>query len=375
MRFTRKITQISALLLIIALLASPIQAFSLNDLSSTETVISETAVEEAVLTAVSDWFSANYRPFYNLRNVDLRIIRRFTAREGTRYTVAVFCETQLKAASVEELPFVQGVRAEQSHRQTISSAQNRIVSDIVSQIDFSDTYEPLSLDIVVTASTPTRGTLSLSLAYQDGMSTFLYPIDSLRLDADQMRQEGRQTAALLMDIAAQQTQTRGYASYDRIAARDYAWAWTGTNVTSCYDDGASCSILQDRRLWNNAAYPYITNLKHNDCADFVSQCLFAGGIPTESGKWQRFLDSGNGWTWTVVSSLKNYMTGKGYWDASTFAAANAGNILYWNDNSHIALITLNDSVTHRYTAHTSDRHNYQFTNTGRYDFYVIRTTP
>ena len=108
---------------------------------------------------------------------------------------------------------------------------------------------------------------------------------------------------------------------------------------------------------------------------FVSQCLFAGGIPTESGKWQRFLDSGNGWTWTVVSSLKNYMTGKVYWDASTFAAANAGNILYWDDNSHIALITLNDSVTHRYTAHTSDRHNYQFTNTGRYDFYVIRTTP
>lgn len=203
MRLTRKITQISALLLIIALLASPIQAFSLNDLSSTETVISETAVEEAVLTAVSDWFSANYRPFYNLRNVDLRIIRRFTAREGTRYTVAVSCETQLKATSVEELPFVQGVRAEQSHRQTISSAQNRIVSDIVSQIDFSDTYEPLSLDIVVTASTSTRGTLSLSLAYQDGMSTFLYPIDSLRLDADQMRQEGRQTAALLMDIAAQ----------------------------------------------------------------------------------------------------------------------------------------------------------------------------
>ena len=95
------------------------------------------------------------------------------------------------------------MRAEQSHRQTISSAQNRIVSDTVSQIDFSDTYEPLSLDIVVTASTPTRGTLSLSLAYQDGMSTFLYPIDSLRLDADQMRQEGRQTAALLMDIAAQ----------------------------------------------------------------------------------------------------------------------------------------------------------------------------
>lgn len=45
MRLTRKITQISALLLIIALLASPIQAFSLNDLSSTETVISETALK------------------------------------------------------------------------------------------------------------------------------------------------------------------------------------------------------------------------------------------------------------------------------------------------------------------------------------------
>lgn len=209
MRLTRNMLRLSALLLILALLASSIFASTPEVALNTETTVSEAAVEEAVLTTVSDWVSANYQPFYNLRNVDLRIIRRFTAREGTRYTVSVFCETQLKAASVEELPFVQGIRAAQADHTTISSEQDRLVSALVSQIDYSDAYTSLSLDVVVTVCTAARGTLSMSLAYQDGMSTFLYPIDTLRLDADQMRQDGRQTAAFFMDVVAAHSETRG----------------------------------------------------------------------------------------------------------------------------------------------------------------------
>ncbi len=38
-----------------------------------------------------------------------------------------------------------------------------------------------------------------------------------------------------------------YASYDRIAARNYANTWS-TNPTSCYDDGTTCGIKQARNL-------------------------------------------------------------------------------------------------------------------------------
>ena len=99
--------------------------------------------------------------------------------------------------------------------------------------------------------------------------------------------------------------------------------------------------------------------------------MHAGGSPIEAGKWQRFLDGNNGWTWTYVSSLRNYMTSKGYWDNSYFYWANAGNILYWNDSSHIALITLNDGVTNRFTAHTNDRYHYAFSDSNSYNYYAI----
>lgn len=149
--------------------------------------------------------------------------------------------------------------------------------------------------------------------------------------------------------------------------------WTGSGITSCYDDGSSCGILQDRTQWNNTEYPYITTLKHSDCADFVSQCLCAGNIEPVNGKWERFNDKDNNWAWTYVSGLISYMTDEGYFTSSTFAKAAAGAVLT-TSSSHVVLITLNDTVTHRFTGHTNDRNNYQFTNTSGYSYYIIYQT-
>lgn len=131
--------------------------------------------------------------------------------------------------------------------------------------------------------------------------------------------------------------TQSSVSYDRLAARD--WAVDNWNATP--------------------EYPSST-VAGTDCANFVSKALNAGGIPEDkSGKWYRaatwggwpgdhwFRTGYNGQTGVVI-----YMKNKGYFykesDESVIAA---GCIMYWNNTSHVALVTAGDGVTIKYTQH------------------------
>ena len=114
---------------------------------------------------------------------------------------------------------------------------------------------------------------------------------------------------------------------------------------------------------------------HNDCANFVSQAMSAGGLP-ENGKWFRTKNVQTAsWSasWTSVSAMKNYMTTQGYWSPSNFAMCNAGNILL-TSSGHVTMITLNDTVTHCYSGHTNDRRNVSFQNNASYQYYAIKLT-
>jgi len=179
------------------------------------------------------------------------------------------------------------------------------------------------------------------------------------------------------------TQTRGLSTYDRIAARDYAWEHTypgyGVNTSNANLDGSRAQYdcghgyYVDRNYWNDDDYPISTCLWwshcHNDCACFVSQCLAAGGITTTSN-WE-FPSSGDPtYAWHNTTELKKYMTNNGYWDTSTFAACNAGNVVY-TSSGHVTLCTLNDTVTRRYTCHTSDWNNHIYSSA--YAYYTINT--
>jgi hypothetical protein len=146
--------------------------------------------------------------------------------------------------------------------------------------------------------------------------------------------------------------------------------------TSNAEKYCNCGSLYgvDYDYRNNSTYPYFDNACHSDCADYVSQAMHAGGIPIDPGKWERLKDGESGWTWTYIPALKDYMTNKGYWDSSTYSECNAGNILL-TSSSHIVIVTLNDGVTHRYSAHTRDRKDYQFVNASGYAYYTIKTTP
>lgn len=97
----------------------------------------------------------------------------------------------------------------------------------------------------------------------------------------------------------------------------------------------------------------------SDCANFVSKCINAGGIPEDrtggySAGWYpgslHWIRTGNnGETGVVI-----YMQNKGYFSAaSSSSSATEGSIMFWNQKSHVAMVTLIDGATIKYSHHSS----------------------
>lgn len=105
------------------------------------------------------------------------------------------------------------------------------------------------------------------------------------------------------------------------------------------------------------------NNNGSDCANFVSYCLNAGGIPIDdAGDWHpRYEgDTWAGTNWMRTGYYNNggvttYMEDKGYFSSTDlFSDAVLGSIVYWNTKSHVALVTYVDqNGTIKYTQHSS----------------------
>ncbi len=111
--------------------------------------------------------------------------------------------------------------------------------------------------------------------------------------------------------------------------------------------------------------PEFTNENHgSDCANFVSKCLNAGGIPADvAGEWYP------GATWASLGGKHWFRTGynvdnggvilymkdKGYFSSCSVSQVNTGCIMYWNNTSHVALVTQCDGSTIKYSEHSSTK--------------------
>lgn len=337
----KKKTLVFVLCGILVLSSASIPAFALetSQLSDyaleADTIIDEnTVISTNVINLAKKWLIANYREFYDIRNVEAHITKLVNTLQKSRYTVSLGCETMYKYNSVEEIPFVQGLMSVGNRtilNQNEQNALNAQIEKIALDAAFGE-YTDLFVDVVVEIDN-TDSSVPWKMYYQDGMDTTLHELDVLHLDSQELYNSGVQCGEILLASVsgevepASATDPMGYASYDRFAARDYARTYS-SNPTSC-DKCASgaCNILQNTSKWNTTEYPYYSVFLHNDCADFVSQALSVGGIPEKSG-WYRDKGGASGtWTqsWTVVPKLKTYMTRDDhvYWDESTFALCNA----------------------------------------------------
>lgn len=141
------------------------------------------------------------------------------------------------------------------------------------------------------------------------------------------------------------TFTRASGFYDRLAARDYAKR-----------HGADEPEFLSNNIPNGS-----------DCANFVSKCLRAGGIPVDrSGKWYPASNWG-GWpgdNWFRTGYYNNggvvpYMTNKSYfYNETNWRKVFAGSILYRTNTSHVGLVTYGDGSKIKYSHHSNRRKPY-----------------
>jgi len=81
-------------------------------------------------------------------------------------------------------------------------------------------------------------------------------------------------------------------SYNRTAAASCINTYVRATTSRCQT--VPVIVLQDESVWNPAYYPYYCA----DCANYVSQGLYAGGLPTD-GTWYY-----GGTTWIRVGELQ-----------------------------------------------------------------------
>lgn len=109
---------------------------------------------------------------------------------------------------------------------------------------------------------------------------------------------------------------------------------------------------------------------NSDCANFVSKSLCAGGIPEdESGKWYRASTWGNtgtcGINWMRTGSngtdgVMIYMRDKYWFQLTPSGQAKLGSIVFWNRKSHVAIVTLLDGTTIKYSDHSNYQKDYVY---------------
>lgn len=141
------------------------------------------------------------------------------------------------------------------------------------------------------------------------------------------------------------------AQYIKYNAYTYANTWTSNTTKYCrwYNPWGA---MQDESYYNTA---YTSNLC-NDCANYVSQSVHAGGIPTD-GTWYAGSPA-----WVNVSQLASYMTSQNYWSTTTQVNCKAGYPFRLASPEHFMLMVYNDGYTYRFSAHTNDRLNATWTN-------------
>lgn len=144
--------------------------------------------------------------------------------------------------------------------------------------------------------------------------------------------------------------------------REYKNMVSSRNNKMClmkYSGYNSNSAVQYAKKWANGRNPNYKNWGNNDCNNFVSQAVNAGGIPISS-TWHD-----GSYAWIRVINFYNYMHSTDY----TFGGDDSSNsklgdvIQFYNGSwSHSVIITGSNTSGWLYSGHSNNRLNYPLAN-------------
>jgi len=348
-------------------------------------VISNTTINQLKTTAqnaIEQFFRESDKDLYSL--VGFRFDDgEVTQSDGSvQYKTTVTVSERLKAQSVEEMPYIAGYLDElgASSYSTMAASDKAELAKSTFGLNQDTALTEAQQNVVDTFVQSMDATVEMFNEYIGETSDFTYHIkvsapvaepDSITLTGldefdndvnineyelrsyDEIYRNGAEDAqaavqSMMVSPTWVATKINNYNSYNRIAARDYAYKyWSSYN-------------------------PAYTSYKGNggDCANFVSQCIHAGGIPTDA-TWKA-----DSVSWIRASAVPSYMVNKGYATKTSYTNATAGSFAYTSSGAgHIVLVSINDGAKIAYTAHTTDRKDAAFSSTdlnGNYSFYVIK---
>lgn len=348
-------------------------------------VISNTTINQLKTTAqnaIEQFFRESDKDLYSL--VGFRFDDgEVTQSDGSvQYKTTVTVSERLKAQSVEEMPYIAGYLDELgassystmaasdkaelakstfglNQDTALTEAQQNVVGTFVQSMDATvemfDEYIGETSDFTyhIKVSAPVAEPDSITLTGLDEFDNDVNINEYELRSYDEIYRNGAEDAqaavqSMMVSPTWVATKINNYNSYNRIAARDYAYKyWSSYN-------------------------PAYTSYKGNggDCANFVSQCIHAGGIPTDA-TWKA-----DSVSWIRASAVPSYMMNKGYATKTSYTNATAGSFAYTSSGAgHAVLVTINDGAKIAYTAHTTDRKDAAFSSTdlnGNYSFYVIK---
>ena len=348
-----------------------------GELSAKYNIHNETlgAKEKLIINYVCEVVKKCYSEYYTIPTITGYITNSKSSDDGLSVEVSVNFTKILIADSAADLPYIQGLKAASSQ---LSNKEDKIYAkEHISrrEKDLNDNYigveqtENAKFKLLIPTTLESTKLSASFLAnadiyVDDGFGTYIDIDYFVPSTSDEFIQIGKDALDNLLITRRYNAVTSGNSiksntssatDYDRVAARNYARQYT-------------CSLGgQNPSYYNTADYPTYYS---SDCANYVSQCIHAGGIDYETDVWAPYTTY-----WKSVGysgyGLTDYMVDEGFFFySSSKSEAFAGSMISWTSYGHIGMVDQNDTVTMTYCAHTNDRLSSSFVYIYDIEFYI-----
>ncbi len=344
-------------------------------------------MNQQAIKLMEDFISNAYSEYYEVGNFTSKIVSTNITDNRVEIKIMVSFEKVLKASNISELPFIQGMTASVKSLERVRSTDTPIAKYILNeQITAISEYigevqEENAIFRVL--SNTVNDNLANPILEVYGVDEFIPAEYFIPQSPDELYAEGildlernvvstKEAIAIVypdLDVnkisesQINMLQNTRAIKYDRLAARDYANKYT-----------SECGEGYNTTYWNKN-YAWHTENEGVDCANYVSQAIFAGGIPTDS-TWKpesiAWVNTGK----NDSGGLAPYMTGKGYFKKVTRSTCAAGGFISHTDFSHVIFVVANDTVIMQFSSHTADRLKASFAGSyyANFNYYSINST-
>jgi len=339
--------------------------------------------EEKAIDVVENFITEAYSEYYTVSDFNSQIDSKSVQDDMLEVVVKSNFNKILKARSTDELPYIQGMQTSVNELIRLRSNESTIGKYILNnQVSMLNEYiDKKQEENAIFKVSYRLDDVSLENPNLEvfGVDEFISAQYFIPETSEKLYTKGKNELKENIDTTIAELQTANpdlntedilnlnipkamAIKYDRIAARNYANKYT-----------SECGNSYNTKYWN-PNYVWHTESGGVDCANYVSQAIHAGGIPTnntwkpESTAW---INTGR----NNVNGLTHYMVNAGYFTKVTRNTCAAGGFISHTDFSHVIFVVANDTVTMQFSSHTADRLKASFAGNyyKNFDYYFINS--